>query len=182
MEVLKSGTVPELVADIELLDILQSKRKHYSTPKKKGKLRHRDFIELKVYKYLKSGPCDEWDRERLPTLVRKLKAPICPVIKISDPQSDPKKALKKSNDEGPTKVGFDDYLNDTTMVGMTQEQGFGLVDGEVLQVLNLIPREPVDIHLITEELMDRMDEDQQNDLLALIEKHTKNGEDVMEEE
>ena len=48
------------------------------------------------------------------------------------------------------------------------EDGFGLKDGEVLQVLNMMPKEVVELHLIVEDLTSRLSEERQNELLEAI--------------
>lgn len=46
--------------------------------------------------------------------------------------------------------------------------GFGLTEAETIQVLNLMPTEPVEIHLLIEDLHSRMPEKQQEELLQVI--------------
>jgi hypothetical protein len=62
-----------------------------------------------------------------------------------------------------------------------EEGGFGLTDAETLQVLNMMPQESVDIHLMIEDLTVRMTEERQEELLEIIqsyrqpEQHDENG-------
>ena len=49
--------------------------------------------------------------------------------------------------------------------------GFGLTEAESLQVLNFMPQEKVEIHLMVEELHARMSEERQDELLELIKSH-----------
>jgi RNA polymerase Rpb4 len=49
--------------------------------------------------------------------------------------------------------------------------GFDLTDAESLQILNLSPTEPVEIHLLIDELQDRMTAEQQEELLATIQSY-----------
>ncbi|CAJ1935432.1 unnamed protein product [Cylindrotheca closterium] len=49
------------------------------------------------------------------------------------------------------------------------ETGFGLTEAEALQVLNFMPKEKVEIHLMVEELHTRMTDDRQDELLQYIE-------------
>mmetsp|Transcript_42598 Transcript_42598/g.103033 ORF Transcript_42598/g.103033 Transcript_42598/m.103033 type:complete len:152 (+) Transcript_42598:947-1402(+) len=48
------------------------------------------------------------------------------------------------------------------------ETGFGLTEAEALQVLNFVPKEKVEIHLMVEELHTRMTDDRQDELLQYI--------------
>eukprot|EP00978_Attheya_sp_CCMP212_P008360 scaffold19705_cov58-Attheya_sp.AAC.2 len=52
-----------------------------------------------------------------------------------------------------------------------EEGGFGLTDAETLQVLNMMPQESVDIHLMIEDLTVRMTEERQEELLELIQSY-----------
>mgnify|MGYP001800654337 CR=1 FL=1 len=54
----------------------------------------------------------------------------------------------------------------------SQRTGFGLTEAESLQVINSVPREPVEIHLLVEDLQTRMTERQQDDLLRVIKSFT----------
>jgi RNA polymerase Rpb4 len=47
-------------------------------------------------------------------------------------------------------------------------EGFDLTDAETLQVLNFMPLESVEIHLMIEDLQSRMPEERQDELLRLI--------------
>eukprot|EP00980_Cylindrotheca_fusiformis_P014777 scaffold4026_cov117-Cylindrotheca_fusiformis.AAC.12 len=49
--------------------------------------------------------------------------------------------------------------------------GFGLTEPEALQVLNFMPQEKVDIHLMVEELHSRMTDERQDELLELIQSY-----------
>ena len=50
--------------------------------------------------------------------------------------------------------------------------GFGLTEAEAVQVLNFMPKEKVEIHLMIEELHARMSEARQEELLEFIQNHT----------
>ena len=55
------------------------------------------------------------------------------------------------------------------MAGTTvKTTGFALTEAESLQIVNSMPTEPVEIHLLVEELQSRMTERQQEELLAVI--------------
>jgi hypothetical protein len=62
--------------------------------------------------------------------------------------------------------------------------GFGLTDAESLQILNYMPQEKVELHLMVEELHTRMTDERQDELLALIQSHVTviDNEDAIEEE
>jgi len=47
-------------------------------------------------------------------------------------------------------------------------QGFNLTEAESLQILNFMPTEPVEIHLMIEELHARMSEKEQDELLEMV--------------
>ena len=137
MEKLGNGGAPELVTNIEVIQILSERiqdrkanRKHTSNPK----LRHRDWIEEQVYAYLKKTPCIQ-DVERAPALVAKLRA-------------DPSK--KKSGEIA----------------------GFGLTNAEGVQVLNFMPQESVELHLMIQDLQSRMSDERQEELLKTIGSYT----------
>lgn len=61
--------------------------------------------------------------------------------------------------------------------GSSKLSGFGLTEAEAVQVLNLAPTEPVEIHLVVEELQNRLDEEQQNHLLQLVRSHLRGDAD-----
>ena len=151
MEVLKSGDVPALVTNIEVMNIL-SKRIEQRVEqeqditldavrrKKANKLRHRDFIEGKVHDYLQTTACAAVDFETMPEFVGRLKG-------IHGKELASKSNVKLEKDTETENDAKDEY------------QGYNLTDAEILQVLNHMPTEPVEIHLMIEELMGRMDED-----------------------
>ena len=51
---------------------------------------------------------------------------------------------------------------------------FDLTDGEILQILNLLPKEQVDLHLIIQECESRFDEEKREDLINLIAEYSEN--------
>lgn len=62
--------------------------------------------------------------------------------------------------------------------GSSKLSGFGLTEAEAVQVLNLAPTEPVEIHLVVEELQNRLDEEQQNHLLQFVRSHLREDVDT----
>ena len=162
MENLSSGDVPALVSNIEILSILTDKidkRKEQEAadqlkgiPRKQNrKLRHRDFIEDSVYHYLQSTACAYADIQEMPNLIHDLRNGS--VI------GDVKEEEEEENPELVERTG-----------------GFGLTDAETLQIMNLMPKEPVEIHLMIEELQNRFEEDRQQELLDIIAKYYKKEE------
>eukprot|EP00551_Chaetoceros_affinis_P011233 CAMPEP_0203672128 /NCGR_PEP_ID=MMETSP0090-20130426/7728_1 /ASSEMBLY_ACC=CAM_ASM_001088 /TAXON_ID=426623 /ORGANISM="Chaetoceros affinis, Strain CCMP159" /LENGTH=204 /DNA_ID=CAMNT_0050537381 /DNA_START=145 /DNA_END=759 /DNA_ORIENTATION=+ len=200
MEHLKSGDVPALVTNLELMNIL-SKRltirreeeeaaatlEHgsssieniNSTKRKNSKLRHRDHIENSVYEYLAYSACANADIKKMPEIVSKLRGRhngSKGTNKSSEPTSSdkpPKKLVK-------TEEGIAEIPVQTLPISTSNEvnnednsnQGYGLTDAETLQVLNLMPTEPVEIHLMIEDLSNRLDEDEQNSMLELISQYS----------
>lgn len=145
METLKSGDVPALVTNIEVMDILakriekRQEEEQDVIKKPKSKLRHRDFIEESVYDYLQTTPCANVDIEKMPEFVARLSGTA---INQTD-----------ENDEGHSD---------------SEKKGFDLTDADILQILNHMPSQAVESHLMVEELSSRMNEDRQNELLQLI--------------
>lgn len=184
METLKSGQLPALVTNIEVMHILSDNiearnqesekandgivvvQEDQNKKREAGKFRHRDFIEETVYNYLQYTPCAQIiEIEKLPEFVKILKTP-------------PKKKKKKKK----TSTGVvDDLAEDTIEVVPSGENmdtfdnnsggGFGLTDSETLQILNHVPREPVEIHLLIEDLPSRFNDDEQERLLQSIQTH-----------
>jgi hypothetical protein len=178
MEVLKSGDVPALVTNIEVLNILSKRQKELhlkeegdqnttaAAQKKKGdKLRHRDFIETKVLEYLQSTPCANVEFGRMPEFVSKLKG-----------------SKEKFDGDGQPKDSFEGEVAKADDEQNGTAEDFQLTDAEILQILNHMPSEPVEIHLMIEDLMSRMDEEKQNNLLQLITEYSNRQDGCMEEE
>ncbi len=147
-ETLKSGNVPALITNIEVLQMLEekiSKRRAEEsdhdkpTTAKTGVLHHRNWIEEKVYEYIKSSPCGGVNIKPIPQLVSTLKRP--------------KRAATKEDGSHCEQ----------------RQQGFGLTDGETLQILNSMPSVLAELYLIIEDLDSRLTEEEQTQLLELIE-------------
>jgi hypothetical protein len=157
MEVLAKTTseAPVLISNVEVMEFLQkrmSARGKEGKPKLKrrhNKFEHRDWIEEHVHSYLKTTPCVRLPVENVMELKGKLVA----------------SAQKKQVTEGE---------NGESAV-VSKPSGFGLTEAESVQILNFMPREPVEIHLMIEELHGRMSEKRQEDLLHLIETCSKDG-------
>ncbi|KAL7580098.1 hypothetical protein ACA910_012860 [Epithemia clementina (nom. ined.)] len=68
-------------------------------------------------------------------------------------------------------------------VDSQKSTGFGLTEAEAIQVLNLMPTELVEIHLMIEDLQSRMPEKQQNELLEAVASYrVEDAVDQMEED
>jgi hypothetical protein len=134
METLNRDKLPDLVANIEVMQILEDQIAARAS-KRGNKLRQRDWIEEGVLRYLKTTPCIEADPDKMPQLVKRLR---------------------------------------------DKKEGFGLTHAEALQVINFMPRESVENHLMIEELQTRMSDDKQEELLKAIGTGLFNGEDEEE--
>lgn len=155
MEVLTDSDSPVLIANIEVMKLLEtkvSKRREKlakQNPRRKmqqdTKTQHRDWIEQKVYDYLKRSPCIHVDVSRLDEFHSKLTASKRRRQSYDPAQSSKKKSLKNSG-----------------------TASFGLTEAEALQITNFMPKEPVEIHLMVEELHTRMTEANQEKLLKCI--------------
>jgi hypothetical protein len=220
MENLKSGDVPALVTNIELLSILSEKisvRKEKEaldevegqpTRGKNKRLQHRDFIEESVKDYLQSSACAYADKNEMPNFICELRNGTETSIGVEeseagkvdstrlgsvDTQVDDNRG-KQEEIEGVSKyehdyddesIGSNDGTRDeeTAYVPIASSSiipperdvapgGFGLTDAETLQILNLMPKEPVEIHLMIEDLQSRFGEDRQQELLNIIAKYS----------
>ena len=204
MEHLKSGDVPALVTNIEVMNILSKRittrkeEEEAATQLKDGssninigtskskhtKLRHRDYIEQSVYEYLTYTPCANVDVTTLPELVKKLKGKR--KIKKNEENEEQKQQQNQGGninkmiktEEAPIEVAVQPPLPISETEQMEDENysdvnhdKYGLTDAETLQILNHMPTEQVDIHLMIEDLPSRLDEDEQTKLLELIAQH-----------
>ncbi len=221
MENLKSGDVPALVTNIEVMHILsnriQTRQEEASGPfnnnsdnqpttitemngsnninnnhhRRHGKLRHRDYIEESVYHYLSYSACAGTNVQKMPDLVRQLRKGRDVVRTRSSSSSNKKKCSQstqnlqqdrnqmiKKEDTQTTVKEEEDYHhhhnhkdeNDNENDGDDDdgEPNFGLTDSETLQIVNLMPTTPVEIHLMIEDLANRLNEEEQGKLTELI--------------
>jgi hypothetical protein len=158
MEVLAktNSEAPLLISNVEVMEFLQKRMSARSEKEGKpnfrrrhNKFEHRDWIEEHVHSYLQTTPCVDLPIENVPELKGKLIA----------------SAQKKHVTEG----------KDGASAVVSKPAGFGLTEAESVQILNFMPREPVEIHLMIEELHGRMSEKRQEDLLHLIGSCSKDG-------
>ena len=181
METLKTGQVPALVTNIEVMHILEeslesrkSDSNEVDDPKtqvqkrRANQFQHRDFIEDTVYNYLHYTPCSQTNIEKMPELVRILK-------KSRQKKTKLKKEETAENDEICEPVVTSSSIQQTNPDENEELQeyceGFGLTDSETLQILNHMPKEVVDIHLLIEDLPNRFSDEQQEELLKVIAKY-----------
>ena len=130
--------------------------------KVKNRFEHRDWIQENVLEYLKGTPCINIPKSRLQEL--KLKC-----MSGGSSSSSPSKKKRRTSESSPPKA--------------SPVTGYGLTEAEALQVLNFMPQEPVEIHLMVDELHDRMSEAKQEEFLDMIRSYNTsvetpdNGED-----
>ena len=128
----------------------QKSKKSGSERKVKNRFAHRDWIQENVLEYLKGTPCVNIPTSKLNEL--KLKC-----MSGGSSTSSPKNKKKRrtlSNGESPPKA--------------QPSPNYGLTEAEALQILNFMPSEPVEIHLMVDELHDRMSEAKQEEFLNMI--------------
>lgn len=73
MEILSTSDTPELVTNLEVMQLLSSSKRSSGKKRKQGKLRHCEWIQDKVYHYLRKSPCAKVQSERMPGLLQELK-------------------------------------------------------------------------------------------------------------
>jgi RNA polymerase Rpb4 len=134
--------------------------------KKHRRVRHRDWIEEKVMQYIQSTPCMQIVNSNRPErhqLEKKL---------TSLPKK--KSSIGSSSSESSTFNSATTLTTDASTNGSTGQQkqqhggGYGLMPAEALQILNFMPTQMVEIHLMIEELNERMTEKQQEEFLKFM--------------
>lgn len=153
--------------------------------RRRDKFQHRDYVEEKVVEYIQSSPCGNIGLTKLkhmPQLVSILKRkrsknnnakqdknPVDNHDDINNEKSDYEMNGYHSNNG---KVNAHENCNGSKQqensYRIENKKGFGLTDGETVQILNLIPSESVEIHLMIDDLSRRLTESQQDDLLRTI--------------
>jgi hypothetical protein len=111
----------------------------------------RDWIESKVLEYLQGTPCVQ-----------------IPVSKIPELKSKCMGSKRQHRSHRQSSDADDNNKNPTV-------SGYGLTEAETLQVLNLMPQEPVEIHFIVEEVRARMSESQEGEFLSMIKSYRKDS-------
>lgn len=130
--------------------------------KVKNRFEHRDWIQENVLEYLKGTPCTNIPKSKLQELKSKC-------MSGGSSSSSPTKKKRRTSESSPPKA--------------SPATGYGLTEAEALQILNFMPQEPVEIHLMVDELHDRMSEAKQEEFLDMIRSYNTsvetpdNGED-----
>lgn len=162
MEILKDGdsaTPTTLISNIEVLQMLD---KHLAQTKKQERRNRKhnrtkpptesEWIQDKVHEYLQSTPCHlQLDATRMTELKAKLQGTKRPKRIAAAAGGN---AATSSNDKA---------------------SGFGLTEAESIQILNLMPQQAVEIHLMVEELHSRLSDARQQELLDLIASYQKSS-------
>mmetsp|Transcript_11876 Transcript_11876/g.18367 ORF Transcript_11876/g.18367 Transcript_11876/m.18367 type:complete len:213 (+) Transcript_11876:159-797(+) len=171
METLTNSDTPTLVTNLEVMHILaerienrdadQSDKPQKSKRRQHPKLKHRDWIEDEVYSYLQQTPSANLDPKRMPQLVANLRGKKIPTADSQKKLENGDKSEIKKNPITPA-----------------SDESFGLTDAETLQILNLMPTEPVEIHLMIEELHSRMTDEKRDELLEIISSYAASAEDT----
>jgi len=119
----------------------------------KNKFEHRDWIQEQVLDYLKSTPCVNIPISKLNELKSKC-------MSVRTKQRSPLKSQQDSQPDTTTTM--------SSATAMERTTGYGLTEAEAIQIVNFMPTEPVEIHLMVEDLHARMSEAKQEEFLDLI--------------
>jgi hypothetical protein len=146
-----------------------------------NKFEHRDWIEEKVLNYLKKTPCVHLPVHKLQELKSKCTTTTTTMTNVvkqrrghssGHPSTNlGKRARTALGDDPHAATSSSNIDNDTTSVSATiaTSKSYGLTEAETIQVLNFMPQEPVEMHLLVEDLHSRMSEKQQEEFLDMIE-------------
>ena len=160
---------PQLISNLEVLEIL--KRRPPPPPRKRHRPSNR--VAKKVKEYLEQTPCTRIELPKSQGLLQKLQSQKRRGILPSSPASN---TNGSDTEEAPT---------------TSTNTGFGLTHAEAIQCLNTVPTEPVEIHLLIEDLPGRLSDRQQEELLELMRSYdtqrggattAKNGENTGEQD
>eukprot|EP00531_Pseudo-nitzschia_arenysensis_P008356 CAMPEP_0116155358 /NCGR_PEP_ID=MMETSP0329-20121206/22266_1 /TAXON_ID=697910 /ORGANISM="Pseudo-nitzschia arenysensis, Strain B593" /LENGTH=230 /DNA_ID=CAMNT_0003652389 /DNA_START=136 /DNA_END=828 /DNA_ORIENTATION=+ len=142
--------------DAEIRKQKQRAKKNGNERKVKNKFEHRDWIQEQVLAYLKGTPCVNIPTAKLKELKSKCMS---------------KGSSSSSSSSSPTKKKRRTTLSGDSSSSSSprkQSPGYGLTEAEALQILNFMPQEPVEIHLMVDDLHDRMSETKQEEFLNMI--------------
>ena len=138
--------------------VSQSKKREPKSGVATSQMSHRDWIEAKVLEYLQSTPC----------------------TKLKDPS---RRSELKSRLMSKKRKKKDILGDDESQPGRLSSvpTGFDLTEAESLQLINFMPTEMVELHLMVEELHARMTEKEQDALLELISYYSESKDGVNQE-
>jgi len=137
---------PQLISNLEVLEIL--KRRPPPPPRKRHRPSNR--VAKKVKEYLEKTQCTRIELSKSQGLLQKL-------------QSQKKRGILPSSPASTTNGNVTEDAPTTIT-----NTGFGLTHAEAIQCLNTVPTEPVEIHLLIEDLPGRLSDRQQEELLELM--------------
>ena len=151
-------------------------RKDDKDRKIKNKFEHRDWIQEHVLEYLKGTPCLNIPVSKLDELrsrcMSKKKAPSKSKSSATPPSSPTGKKRRAHSSDAPAAASSPEAKESPSKSPSSPKAlspgYYGLTEAEALQVLNFMPQEPVEIHLMVEDLHDRMSEKKQEELLDMI--------------
>jgi len=177
---------PVLLPNAELMELLekdvaenekflqqqQQKSLHKKGKPRKSRFQHRDWIQQHVLEYLKGTPCVNIPTSKL----SELKQRCCGIGTKTNTNQESSSSAHKSLPRKKRKVGdTNNNTNNNTNNHSPPKsprspapESYGLTEAEALQVLNFMPQEMVEIHLMVEDLHDRMSEPKQEEFLQMI--------------
>lgn len=193
MKIIKTGDVPALISNVEVMKLIRKniesyqkedageetaegqeeyirsgyRQKEHMKKRTNIKSKQKRWIEERVLEYIESTPCAKVDFDRLPKLVKRLRS-----------NSSNIKEKKKGKDDQTEKMNGISNGSASTPAPLSSEDHFGLTDAETLQVLNLIPQELVEYHLIVEDISSRMSEERQIELIDVVKEYIVKNKDV----
>lgn len=171
------------IHDYESVSTNSIRRVHRQVSKSNPHHRNRDWLEEKVVQYCQGTSCMKLgtlsNANRLGELLMNPKKTIMKSSKAkeinagifmkSEPKSDSNGEFNPivSEQQGLDPV-VDDDIDDDENAKVSTLSGFGLMEGETIQILNYVPTEIVEVHLMIEDLQSRMTESEQDMLLKKI--------------
>lgn len=158
---------PTLISNVEVMQLLKKNLEERAKQNSKRKInkriaqqfRHRDWVEGEVFQYLKSTPCVKLDPDKREEFYSKLKG---------------NKKLRRPNEPSNTATAGSKTTGDEEDGEKQQSSsaGYDLTEAEALQIMNMMPSEPVEIHLMVDELQSRMSEERQEEFLSFIKEYS----------
>jgi len=185
---------PTLISNVEVMLLLQknleernnANGRRRNSNKRNKHLRHRDWVEEEVFNYLQTTPCVKLDPDRRLEFHSKLKGNKRMIMvrhgntaDTSTPQAsaDAADTQKQQQQEG---LGAAASPTAAAAAAAAKKTGFGLTDAEAIQIMNMMPTQPVEIHLMVDELQSRMSEERQEEFLAFIQSFSTAAEEEEE--